>query len=176
MPDEVPMMPSSSADSAPAAGMDAAAQARAAFENFRQQHSFPRGETWGQPGFSYGPQPPMGGQVGPFPLPPAPGMEHPPAPGPSAQTQPPGQGQPEPSLLRSVGTMLRLGVDLINSGLQGLAAVGEPGGGQHGYAGYGEEHSGCGCEGHGDFEPQGCGGCYYATPRGCCMPSVRNCF
>jgi hypothetical protein len=176
MPDVAPTMPSSSSSSMPTSALDAAAQAKAAFEQFRQQQGSPATQSWGQPGFSFGPLP-FGAPSSPFPFPPVPGMmPFPPGPSPLPQAPFAGVGT---SLFQSLGTMLRLGIDLVNSGLQGLAAAGETVGGPQGRSmgcGCGGEHpagGGCGCRQ--EFEYQSCCGCYYARPGGCCMPSVRNC-
>jgi hypothetical protein len=60
--------------------------------------------------------------------------------------------------------MIRLSIDLVNSGLQGLAGAIRP----H------ETDCDCGC-GCGEREEPGCDCCgYYSSPCGC-YPSVRNC-
>jgi hypothetical protein len=144
--------------------------AAAALDEYRRRMSLSRGDTWGHPGITFGPMasaPPygMGAPPWPFPAPP-PGMmppfsgaPHTPDPGPCEES--------EPCLWRSLGTMIRLSVDLINSGLQGLAGAIRP----H------ETDCGCGCDCGcgGEREEPGCDCCgYYSSPCGC-RPSVRNC-
>ena len=136
--------------------------ARAALDEYRRRMALSHGDTWGHPGITFGPLPfapsyEMGAPPWPFPPPPLSGAPH--APGPR------GREESEPCLWRSLGTMIRLSIDLVNSGLQGLAGAVHP----H------ETDCGCGCGcGDRDAEP-GCDCCgYYASPCGC-QPSVRNC-
>ena len=145
-----------------AAGANATAQARAALDEFRRRAAS-RAGFFGHPGITLGPFPSFGGPFGPgappFPFPGQPMMPGDPA-------QPGGVGT---SLFQSLGTMLRLSVDLLNSGLQGF--VGATG-----------SHSGgcsCGCN-CGCCEESCCAA--FAAPQGCdcgcgcgCNPSVRNC-
>ena len=145
-------------------------RARAALDEYRRRMAVSHGDTWGHPGVTFGPMPfapPYGMGAPPWPFPPPPGMMPPPAGAPHAP-EPRGGEDSEPCLLRSLGTMIRLSVDLINAGLQGLAGAIHP----H------ETDCGCGCDcGCGDREDAepGCDCCgYYSSPCGC-RPSVRNC-
>ena len=143
----------------PSPGANATAQAKAALEEFRRRAAG-RSGVFGHPGITLGP--PAGGPFGPgappFPFPGQPMM--PPDPAPAAATG--------ASLFQSLGTMLRLSVDMVNSGLQGfIAAAGSRTGGHSGGCDCCHEESCC-CQ---PPAPQGCGcGC------GCgCNPSVHNC-
>jgi len=148
----------------PDAGAKATAQAKAALDEFRRRAASREGSVFGHPGITLGP--PFGPGAPPFPFPRQPGM-----PG----TSGPGQLQPAAnSLVQSLGTMLRLGVDVLNSGLQGfLNASGARFGGEHG----GHGHGGCGCESCCEqFAPPHGGGCGCGCGCGCdCMPGVHNC-
>jgi hypothetical protein len=146
----------------PDAGAKATAQAKAALDEFRRRAAAREGSVFGHPGITLGP--PFGAQFGPgaspFPFPGQPGLQG-----------TPGLGQVQPAanaLFESLATMVRLGVDVLNSGLQGfLGASGARFGGEHS----GDGHCGCGCESCCDqFAPPHGGGC------GCgCMPGVHNC-
>ena len=142
--------------------------AAAALDEYRRRMSLSRGDTWGHPGITFGPMPSApayGMGAPPWPFPPPPGMM-PPLPGASHAPDPGGSEDSEPCLWRSLGTMIRLSVDLINSGLQGLAGAIHPHENDGG--------CGCGCDDREDAEP-GCDCCgYYSSPCGC-HPSVRNC-
>jgi hypothetical protein len=141
--------------------------ARAALDEYRRRMALSHGDTWGHPGITFGPlpfAPPYEMGAPPWPFPPPPGMM-PPLSGAPHAPGPRGREESEPCLWRSLGTMIRLSIDLVNSGLQGLAGAVHP----H------ETDCGCGCGcGDRDAEP-GCDCCgYYASPCGC-RPSVRNC-
>jgi hypothetical protein len=139
----------------PSPGASATAQAKAALDEFRRRAAS-RAGVFGHPGISLGPSfaGPFGPGAPPFPFPGQPGMSGDPS-------QISGVGT---SLFQSLGTMLRLSVDLLNSGLQGfMSAAGSHSGG------------GCGCN-------CGCQSCceQFAAPQGCgcgcgCNPSVNNC-
>ena len=141
--------------------------ARAALDEYRRRMALSHGDTWGHPGITFGPlpfAPPYEMGAPPWPFPPPPGMM-PPLSGAPHAPGPRGREESEPCLWRSLGTMIRLSIDLVNSGLQGLAGAVHP----H------ETDCGCGCGcGDRDAEP-GCDCCgYYASPCGC-RPSVSNC-
>jgi hypothetical protein len=163
MPDEV-KTPSAEAPAEPS-------RARAALDEYRRRMAVSHGDTWGQPGITFGPlpfAPPYGMGAPPWPFPPPPGMMPPPAAAPPAP-DPHAAKDPEPCLWQSLGTMIRLSVDLINSGLQGLAGAIHPQ----------ETDCGCGCGcggGEPECEEEPCCDCcgYYSSPCGC-RPSVRNC-
>jgi len=148
----------------PTSGENATAQAKAALEEFRRRAASRPG-GFGRPGITLGPFPSSGGTFGPG-VPPFPFPGQPSAPGDPVQTTVVGT-----SVFHSLGTLLRLSVDLLNSGLEGfLAGAGSrsAGGGSCGCG------CGCGCE-------ESCCGAY-AAPQGCgcgcgcgCNPSVRNC-
>jgi hypothetical protein len=160
MPDEV-KTPAAEAPAGPSG-------ARAALDEYRRRMAVSHGDTWGQPGITFGPlpfAPPYGMGAPPWPFPPPPGMTPPPCGAPQAPDAG-GREDSGPCLWQSLGTMIRLSVDLINSGLEGLAGVMRP----HG------TDCGCGC-GCGDREcSEPCCDCcgYYSSPCGC-HPSVRNC-
>jgi hypothetical protein len=160
MPDEV-KTPAAEAPAEPS-------RARAALDGYRRRMALSHGGAWGHPGITFGPPPfapPYGMGPPPWPFPPPPGMM-PPLSGAPRAPDPRGREGPEPCLWRSLGTMIRLSVDLINTGLQGLAGAIHP----H------ETDCGCGC-GCGDREcAEPCCDCcgYYSSPCGC-RPSVRNC-
>jgi hypothetical protein len=143
-------------------------RARAALDEYRRRMAVSHGDTWGQPGISFGPLPfappyPMGAPPWPFPAPPG---AMPPPSGPPQAPEPGGCEASEPCLWQSLGTMLRLSVDLINSGLQGLAGAIHPR--------EAECDCDCGC-GDRECEEPGCDCCGdYSSPCGC-RPSVRNC-
>jgi hypothetical protein len=164
MPDDAQAAPT--APAAPAA--QAPSRARAALDEYRRRMAVSHGDTWGHPGMTFGPMPfapPYGMGAPPWPFPPPPGMMPPPTGAPHVPDTG-GSEDSEPCLWRSLGTMIRLSVDLINTGLQGLAGAIHP----H------ETDCGCGC-GCGDLEDEepGCDCCgYYSSPCGC-RPSVRNC-
>jgi hypothetical protein len=163
MPDEV-KTPSAEAPAEPS-------RARAALDEYRRRMAVSHGDTWGQPGITFGPMPfapPYGMGAPPWPFPPPPGMMPPPAAAPPAP-DPHAAKDPEPCLWQSLGTMIRLSVDLINSGLQGLAGAIHPQ----------ETDCGCGCGcggGEPECEEEPCCDCcgYYSSSCGC-RPSVRNC-
>ena len=162
MPDEV-KTPAAEAPAEPS-------RARATLDEYRRRMAVSHGDTWGQPGITFGPMPfapPYGMGAPPWPFPPPPGA----MPAPSGAPQAPDAGgceASEPCLWQSLGTMIRLSVDLINSGLQGLAGAIHP----H------ETDCGCGCDcggGERECEEPSCDCCgYYSSPCGC-RPSVRNC-
>ena len=161
MPDEV-KTPAAEAPAEPS-------RARAALDEYRRRMAVSHGDTWGQPGITFGPlpfAPPYGIGAPPWPFPPPPGMMPPPSGAPQAPDG--GREDSEQCLWRSLGTMIRLSVDLINSGLQGLAGAIHP---QETDCGCG---CGCGC-GERECEEPCCDCCgYYSSPCGC-RPSVRNC-
>lgn len=144
--------------STPTPGAEATARARA-LDEFRRRTAESRGGVWGHPGITLGPIPAFGNPFGPGGEPP-----HFPKP-PSAPAEAVAAGG---SLFQSLGTMLRLSVDVVNCGLQGfLAAAGSQKGG-----------CSCGCN-SGGWEESCCGE-YAAPSRGCgcgcgCNPSVNNC-
>jgi hypothetical protein len=144
--------------------------AAAALDEYRRRMSLSHGDTWGHPGITFGPMPsapPYGMGAPPWPFPPPPGMM-PPFPGAHHASDPEGREDPEPCLFRSLGTMIRLSIDLVNAGLQGLAGAIRPHEGDCGCGG------GCDC-GCGEREDPCCDCCgYYSSPCGC-RPSVRNC-
>jgi hypothetical protein len=81
---------------------------------------------------------------------------------------PPPPVAPAASLAEGLGSMIRLGLEAINSGLQAL--VGQPGA-------FGPpQMQGCGCHEppHGPM-PYGCCSCCMYSQHGCCNPSVSNC-
>jgi hypothetical protein len=139
-------------------GANATAQAKAKLDEFRRRAAS-RSTSFGHPGITLGPS-----FTGPF------GPGTPPFAFPGQPTSPVDSAPPSnagPSVFQSLGTMLRLSIDLFNSGLQGFMAS----------AGSHSSGGGCGCncgceESCCDqYAAQGCGcGC------GCgCNPSVRNC-
>lgn len=147
--------------------------AAAALDAHRRRMALSHGDTWGHPGITFGPMPfappyEMGAPPWPFP-PPPPGMMSP-FPGAPNAPDPAHREAAEPCLWRSLGTMIRLSVDLINTGLQGLAGAIHP---HEADCDCGREcECGCGC---GEREEQGCDCCgYYSSSCGC-RPSVRNC-
>jgi hypothetical protein len=113
---------------------------------------------WGHPGFGIRP-----------PMPPPWGA---PAPSPAGPPGPP--SPPAPSLAEGLGTMIRLGLEALNSGLQAL--VGQPGP-------FAPPHmGGCGMHDmHGSGMPhmphgaQGCCSCCMYSHQECCNPSVSSC-
>jgi hypothetical protein len=165
-------------------------QAKAKMNEFRQRTAG-SGSVWGHPGVGIGPDPPSEPQgaglgAGPampppwaFPPPPPfgwgapqgpPGMAGPPFPGgPSMAPRP---GMPAGSLAEGLGTMIRLGLEALNSGLQAL--VGQAGA-------FPPPDAGCGCHEsapHGGMpggHPHGCSCCLYSQRGCCCNPGVSNC-
>src|ERR1019366_3874826 len=112
MPDDAQAAPT--APAAPAA--QAPSRAAAALDEYRRRMSLSRGDTWGHPGITFGPMPSApayGMGAPPWPFPPPPGMM-PPLPGAPHAPDPGGSEDSEPCLWRSLGTMIRLSVDLIN--------------------------------------------------------------
>jgi hypothetical protein len=151
-------------------------QAKARMQEFRQRMGGPGG-VWGHPGFGIGPGAP-GEAPGPGPRmpppwgfappPPPPGWGVPPVPDPSAA---PPQGMPVGSLAQGLGTLIRLGIEALNSGLQAL--VGQPGayapqgpGGCHEWAPQARMPH------HGTY---GCCSCCMYSQQGCCTPGVSSC-
>ena len=149
--------------------------AAAALDEYRRRMSLSHGDTWGHPGIAFGPMPftpPYGMGAPPWAFPPPPGMMPPPFSGASQPPEPRGGEESEPCLWRSLGTMLRLSIDLVNSGLQGLAGAIRPHETDCGCDCGGGCGGGCGC---GRREEPGCDCCgCYSSPCGC-RPSVRNC-
>jgi hypothetical protein len=143
----------------PTNGESATAQAKAALDEFRRRAAS-RAGVFGHPGITLGPVPsfssPFGHGAPPFLFPGQPAMGADPAQATAVGT----------SVFQSLGTLLRLSVDVLNSGLQGfLAGAGNRSSG-------GSCGCGCGCE-------ESCCAAY-AAPQGCgcgcgCNPSVRNC-
>lgn len=140
--------------------------AKAAFDEYRER-------MWGAHGPPpFGPFPPPGISVWPY-APPPPAGDWPPPPAAPARRAA-GSGA---SLLAGLGAMIRLGVDLINTGLQGgtqllQALSGTPGHMAH------EAHGGCpGCAvGHHDCGHAHGHHCLYGA-HCCnpCYPGVHNC-
>lgn len=159
MPDDV-KIPIPEAPAAPS-------RAAAALDEHRRRMALSHGDTWGHPGITFGPMPfapPYEMGAPPWPFPPPPGMM-PPFPGAPHAPEAAHREEAEPCLWQSLGTMIRLSVDLINSGLEGLAGAIRP----H------ETDCGCGCGCGGEREEPDCD-CrgYYSDACGC-RPSVRNC-
>ena len=141
----------------------------------------------GHPYAHTGPHPgghPMFGWSAPWG--PPPGMPWP-ASAPGTIPIPGGQSvAPSGSLLENFGTILRLGADLINAGLQGgtqmmygMGGSGVPG--HHGPAAHGHDHwsgHGCGCEPHSDCCCSSCApyvDCCCCYGHQDCQPGVHNC-
>ena len=163
MPDEV-KTPAAEAPVGPS-------RATAALDEHRRRMALSHGDTWGHPGIAFGPQPfapPYEMGAPPWPFPPPPGMMPPVSGAPHAPERG-GAEDTEPCLWRSLGTMIRLSIDLVNSGLQGLAGAIRPHENDCGCGG------GCGCGDDRECGEPGCDCCgYYSSPCGC-RPSVRNC-
>ena len=147
----------------PTPGEKATAQAKAALDEFRRRAAS-RASVFGHPGITLGPG--FGGPFGPE----APPFNFPGMPSMASGGPPPATAGP--SLIDSLGTLMRLSVDLLNSGLQGFVGATGARAGTHG----GSHGCGCGCEcesccDHFASHDCGCGsGC------GCgCMPGVHNC-
>jgi hypothetical protein len=168
MPDEV-KKPAAEAPAAQAPAAEAPAdpsRAKVPLDEYRRRMALSHGDAWGHPGITFGPlpfAPPYEMGAPPWPFPPPPGMM-PPFSGAPHVPDARGREASEPCLWQSLGTMIRLSVDLINSGLQGLASAIRP----H------ETDCGCGCGDRECAEP--CCDCcgYYSSPCGC-RPSVSNC-
>jgi hypothetical protein len=153
----------------PSPGADATARAKAAMDEFRRRAAA-RAGFFGHPGITIGPS--FGGPFGP-------GTPPFPFPGQPADSAQPTAVDAGTSLFQSLGTMLRLGVDLLNSGLQGFMNSAGPRSGGCSCGGS------CGCEQSccAQFAAPGCGcggGCSCGGNCGCgcgggCNPSVRNC-
>ena len=138
------------------------------------------------PGFN---MPPFGGPPMPGAMPPPQGMM-PPMPGFGPMPSPSTSGE----LFNSLGNMLRLGIDTINTVLassnqllQGLTSGGyqapypyhpypQP---QHpqgcGRQGYGHMQHCCGHHQHNTYHDSGCHSCCDVYDESCCNPGVHNC-
>lgn len=146
--------------------------AQAAFEEYRQRMASHMG-TGAPREFPFGLHP-MGGWPGP-------GMP-PPWPFPAPPPPPPGppRSVTAPPLVESLGTMLRLAVSLINSGLESMAgSYGAPAhGGPCGHGGMDMgPHHGCGCQHEHGHEHHHGHGCMYKACCccGCCETGVSSC-
>ena len=149
--------------------------ALAAFEAYKQRMA---GFSWGAPGFPPGgPWAPYGPPLPPGGFPPPPGWMPPPFSGQSPPSQGPSFPASGGSWLEGLGTMMRLGVQVLNAalagGLQLLEGFSGPVGDEGGYPGYSPPgRCPCGCGGsplphyQGHFSPGAAPGC---------TPSVCNC-
>ena len=154
------------------AGADAAAKAKAAFEEWRRAFFMTQPIAGAPPTMGWPYSGAFGTGASGAPGAPPAGML-PPFFGPQPPLAPPQAGSGAPSLFDSIGTLLRLSIGLVNSGLEGIAGLAAERG-----------HGGCGC-GCSREEPEcGCGGCDCGgcdcrsscdCGSGCCCPSVHNC-